>query len=293
MGTEPSILLLGSGYTLVRLAAVLAPGTFVLTSRQPDRVAAWRSRGLLAASIDSAVQSDLRAVISAFPTIGTVIDSVPPPRDLSPPQLNQGARERGEVLLNAGVRRLLYLSTTGVFGVEDGSVVDADTPSQPGNPWAEARFAVEEGYRSSGIGCTMVRIPAIYGPGRGLGLALRHGSMKLIERGERWTNRVHVVDLVGYLQGLVGMQSAPPVVCVGDAEPALQRDVVRFYSETFGLPVPPSISLEQARAAGLYTQLSNQRIDSSKTRALLGLTLRYPSYREGAGSEFQPDDTPW
>jgi len=292
MRTPPTTLLLGSGYTLTRLAAALPIGGFVLTSRHHDRVAGWQQRGLHAVRADSAAAPDLAAACAAFPSVSTVIDSVPPPRDQGVEELFASAQRRGELFKSAGIGRVVYLSTTGVFGVDDGSVVDEMTPSKPRNPWAEARDAVERGYTASGVATTAVRIPAIYGPGRGLGLALRHGSMKLIDKGDRWTNRVHVTDLVAYLKALITAPTVPPVVCVGDATPALQREVVEFYAQKFGLPIPPSISLEQARAAGLYTQLGNQRVDSSKTRALLGIALAYPSYREGAGSEFLPDLDP-
>ena len=292
MTAAPTTLLLGAGYTLMRLAAALPAGSFVLTSRHQERVRGWQERGIHAVRVDTATPHDLAVACATFPSITTVIDSVPPPRDRGLPELCAGAQSRGEIFNAARIARVLYLSTTGVFGVEDGSVVNETTPSCPRNPWAAARDAVERGYSSSGVATVVVRIPAIYGPGRGLGLALRHGSMKLIEKGERWTNRVHVTDLVAYLQALIAAPTLPPVVCVGDSTPALQREVVEFYAQKFGLAVPLSISLEQARAAGLYTQLGNQRVDSSKTRALLGLTLTYPSYREGAGSEFLPESDP-
>lgn len=289
---DPSVLLLGSGYTLSRLAATLKIGEFILTSRRAEQVAAWRARGHHTAQVDSASLADLTALLARYPSVSVVVDSVPPHRGVSPEQLRAGAAERGGAFKVHGIRRGLYLSTTGVFGVEDGSVVNEATSSNPKNPLAEARFAVENGYSDSGLEFTAVRVPAIYGPGRGLGIALKHGSMRLIENGARWTNRVHVEDLIAYLRGMISASALPPVLCVGDAEPALQREVVEFYAKRFGLPVPASISLEQARAAGLYTQLADQRIDASKARTLLGITLKFPSFREGAGTEFEPELDP-
>jgi len=288
----PSVLLLGSGYTLTRLAATLRREELILTSRRTEQVSAWRAKGYHAERVESASLEDLVSFLPRYPELSVVIDSVPPPRGLSLDELRTGAEARGRALKEHGVTRALYLSTTGVFGVEDGSVVNETTPSAPKNPLAEARFAVEQGYRASGIGFTAVRIPAIYGPGRGLGIALQHGSMRLIENGARWTNRVHVDDLVQYLRAMIAAPKLHPVLCVGDAEPSLQREVVDFYAKKFGLTVPPSISLEQARAAGLYTQLADQRIDSSTTRDILGVTLKYPTYREGAGTEFAAENDP-
>ncbi|MFM1847221.1 MAG: ActC protein [Pseudomonadota bacterium] len=288
----PSVLLLGSGYTLSRLGAALGRERIVLTSRRAEQVDGWRGRGYVAERVDSSSLEDLRGIFRCHPELTTVVDSVPPQRGVAVEKLRADAVERGRAFKAAGITRVVYLSTTGVFGVEDGGVVSESTPSAPKNPLAEARYAVERGYSASGVGFTAVRIPAIYGPGRGLGLSLQHGGMKLIEGGKRWTNRVHVDDLVRYLGAMVDTAELPPVLCVGDAEPALQRKVVEFYAERFGLPVPDSISLEQARAAGLYTQLANQRIDSSLARSLLGVTLNFPSYREGAGAEFEAELDP-
>ena len=287
-----SVLLLGSGYTLTRLGAALKRERIVLTSRRPEQIELWRKRGYHAECVDSSALEDVAILLQKHPEVSVVVDSVPPPRGVDTEALRRSAAERGALFKKTGITRLLYLSTTGVFGVEDGSVVNESTLSVPKNPLAEARFAVESGYTDSGVGVTAVRVPAIYGPGRGLGIALKHGSMRLIENGERWTNRVHVEDLVAYLRGMIDASDLPPVLCVGDSEPALQCEVVRFYAERFSLPTPGSISLAQARAAGLFTQLANQRIDSSKARALLNVTLRFPSYREGAGTEFEPENDP-
>ena len=289
---SPAFLLLGSGYTLTRLGAALGRARIVLTSRRMNQVERWRSYGYHAEQVDSSSRRDIETALQRYPSLSAVVDSVPPPRGPSSKDLRECAIQRGKLFKERAITRVLYLSTTGVFGVEDGSTVNESTPSNPRNPLAEARFATEAGYQESGVNVTVVRIPAIYGPGRGLGIALQHGSMKLIEDGERWTNRVHVEDLVGFLSSMLSAADLPALLCVGDAKPALQKEVVRFYAERFQLPMPGTISVEQARAAGLYTQLANQRIDSSRARSLLGLALKFPSYREGAGSEFEPDVDP-
>jgi hypothetical protein len=65
-----------------------------------------------------------------------------------------------------------------------------------------------------------------------------------------------------------------------DAQPARRRDVVEFVAARLGIAAPRSMGGEDDRASGRAT---NRRILSERTRAELGITLGYPSFREGLG----------
>jgi len=110
---------------------------------------------------------------------------------------------------------------------------------------------------------------------------VRNGSYRLIDTGENWTNRIHVVDLVTTLERAIRFSGLPDVLCVSDDMPAQAREVASFICQREGLPMPPSLSEEEALRMGAYTMLSNQRVVNDLLKNTLGIQLRYPSYREG------------
>lgn len=274
-----TIVLVGGGYTLQRLAARLKPGSFVITSRSAATVAGWRARGWEASELDVADAKSVSSFFQGYSSLAVVVDSVPPIRSGGDPAL--GAKHIAAALKGTSVRQVIYLSTTGVFGVRDGSVVDESTPPAPWNSQGEARLRCEEAYRASGVATCALRLPAIYGADRGLLHSLRNGSYRLIGSGESWTNRIHVEDLVTVLERAIEQTSLPPVLCVCDDCPARAREVVEFLCKREGLSTPASITEQEAAASGAYTMLSNQRVQNGLMKQLLGVSLRYPSFREG------------
>jgi hypothetical protein len=99
-----------------------------------------------------------------------------------------------------------------------------------------------------------------------------------------------VDDLARVIVCCLGPGEVPELLCVGDDHPARAREVVEYVCERDQLPLPPSISEEQALASGAYTMLSNQRIVNRAMKERLGLTLRYPTYREGLYGEAVPTE---
>lgn len=290
--THPDILLLGGGYTLSRLARRLDSSRFVITTTSPEKRDAYRVAGWTSELLDLSHGDHLQQLLARYPEIQTIVDSVPP-------QVASGSSSSAgfgvDAIIHAlkervvPLKRLIYLSTTGVYGCEDGSPVDEQVKPSPVHAAARARLASEQAYQSLGCESIALRIPAIYGPGRGIGLALQRGTYRLIE-GDRWTNRIHVEDLCTAIQHAIDFQGAlPTCLNVSDDLPSLTRDVVEFYCSRFGLPVPPVISFAEAQATGHHTALSNQRILNAALKRTFGMILRYPSFREGAGVEFSAD----
>ena len=275
----PHIALIGGGYTLQKVAALLPPGFFVITSRDATTCAAWREMGWNAFQLSLEDPKNLAAFFDRYPSISCVVDSVPPIRSSSNPAL--GVKNLCAAMRGRGVQKVIYLSTTGVFGVRDGSVVTEETPARPWNQQGEARWLSEEAYRSSGIPFTALRLPAIYGPDRGLLQSIREGSYRLVEGGTFWTNRIHVDDLARCVERAIATDGLPSVLCVSDDAPTLAREVAEFVCAKEGLPLPGFVSADEVLSRGGFTMLSNQRVQNALMKQLLGVTLRYPSYREG------------
>lgn len=165
-----------------------------------------------------------------------------------------------------GAGSAVYLSTTSVYG--DAVVVDASTPADPRTPAARRWVETERAVLAGAGRATVLRASAIYGPGRGV--HARGGA----GRGDpdRVVSRIHVDDLaavcVAALSRAVG--GAWPVA---DEEPASAREVARACAD-LGLRLPAL----PAPASGVPT---GRRVDGRAILSALGVTLAYPSFRDG------------
>ena len=276
---EPHVLLLGGGYTLQRVAELLPSESFVITSRNAETCAQWKARGWNACQVDLENRASLGSLFAIHPGIRTVVDSVPPVRGGGDPAV--GVKNLLSVIKSKQLERIIYLSTTGVFGVRDGSVVTEETPPAPWNPQGQARLTSENAYREGGIPFTAFRLPAIYGFDRGLVFSIRNGGYRIVGDGSSWSNRIHVEDLARVIVAAVNVGDLPPVLCVSDDEPAQALEVARFICERERLPIPGSVSADDVLKAGGFTMLSNQRVRNDLMKKILGIRLLYPTYREG------------
>lgn len=174
-------------------------------------------------------------------------------------------------------RALVYVSTTSVYG---GGVVDDATPVLPApSPRVRARLDAEEAWRAAGA--TVLRCPGIYGPDRGLHRRVIRGEHRLPGDGSAFLSRIHVDDLASLL--LAARRVPGETFVVGDREPASQAEVCAWIARTYDVPMPPSVPIEEVHE----TLRGDRRVDGSRALARLGVTLRYPTYREGMR---RPDD---
>lgn len=270
MSTDPTVLLLGGGYTLGRVANDLAATSFIITTRSNDKLENFRSNGFTAELLSVESAKELKQLLLKYPTISTVVDSVPPLRGDGDPLL--GVKNIAAAVSASNVSRLVYLSTTGVYGETEGGWVDEDTEPNPKTPWGEQRLQSEEIYRSLEIETISLRIVGIHGPGRGIEEAIRSGRYKLVGDGSKWTNRVHVDTLVRSIIAVINHPTdgtLPKILCVSDGEPARSIDLIEEVCKAEDLPFPTKISYEEAMKEGRYTTLSNQRVSDKLLKQLI------------------------
>ncbi|MBS7539613.1 NAD-dependent epimerase/dehydratase family protein [Ancylobacter lacus] len=192
--------------------------------------------------------------------------------------------------LEAGGRRgpIVYLSTIGVYGSSDGAWIDeTDAPpstSARGVRRLEAEGAWQQLGARLGRPVAVLRLGGIYGPGRNALADLREGTARCIERPGQVFNRIHVDDIAtaiaaAFRTGFSG------VVNVVDDEPAPSCAPVRHAAALLGIAPPPSVPYEVAVATMSPMARSfweeNRRVRNDRLRQGLGVTLTYPSYREG------------
>jgi len=170
--------------------------------------------------------------------------------------------------------RIVYLSTTGVYGAA--RHVDETTPPAPRTPREHARVEEERSLVRVFPKTLILRPAAIYGPGRGVHVALRNGTHRLWGDGSNYISRIHADDLAAIAEAalLCDLAGAFPVA---DDHPCPAREISDYCCEVLGLPLlAPSGALppEDTRAA-------DRRVDGRAIRRLLGVALEYPSYRVG------------
>ena len=259
------VLVAGAGYSGARLLALLPPGSALGLGRSGGD-------GLLAVDLDGEAPT--------LPGARAVVYTVPPPAEgEDDPRLG-----RFLAALPTAPERIVYFSTSGVYGDCRGARVVETAPRRPGTPRAVRRAAAEERLeawcRERGSLPVILRVPGIYGPGR-LGLErLRQGGPVLREADAGPGNRIHVDDLVACARAAAAADGPPAIVNVGDGD---YRSASWFSGEVArqaGLPAPREIDREQARREFSRMRLSflaeSRRVDVTRMRERLGIAPRRP-----------------
>jgi nucleoside-diphosphate-sugar epimerase len=127
------------------------------------------------------------------------------------------------------------------------------------------------------------RLAGIYGPGRNALCSLADGSARRIVRPGQVFNRIHVDDIASVLMASIERPCPGAVFNVADDEPAPQPEVVAFAAGLAGVPAPPEVPFESASLSPMARSFwsANRRIRNRRIREELGVSLRYPTYREG------------
>lgn len=206
-----------------------------------------------------------------------------------------GPDERGDPVLrrfahhieqSKSIRWIGYLSTIGVYGDAQGGWVDETTPPTPSHARTLMRVKVEQEWRALGERAAkpvqIFRLAGIYGPGRNPILNLVQRAQRIIKPGQVF-NRIHVDDIAQTLLASLAKPRASAVYNVTDNEPAPPQDVLTYAAELMGVEPPPEIPFEKAvmseMARSFYAD--NKRVSNRLIREELGVTLLYPTYREG------------
>lgn len=278
-------LVAGCGYTGTRLARALLPrGPVVGLTATAASAQRLEAMGLDAATwnLDDADAPVPREV--GTPSI--VFYLVPPPASgSSDPRVR-----RFLARLPAPPARVVYLSTTGVYGDAGGAVVTEDSPLSPGTERAVRRVDAEGAVRAwatrAGVAWTILRVPGIYGPGRLPVERLRRGEPMIRHSEAGYSSRIHVDDLVSAcMLAATAPRAVERVYNVTDGNPASMTEYFERVATLSGIPMPKLVSREEAQqvlSPGLLSFLSeSRRVDSSRIREELGFAPRFADLRLG------------
>ncbi len=272
----------GYGYCAQALAARLAGAgwrlTGTATTAQGTRRLEAQGHGALlfdgsgpGGGVGEALQSATHVLVSA------------PPDEAGDLVLRHHAHD----LAGSPVGWIGYLSTVGVYGDRQGGWVDESDAPRPLSQRSRQRLAAEEAWTAfaerTGKRVQIFRLAGIYGPGRCAIDGLRRGTAHRIIKPDQVFNRIHVDDIASVLAVAAGGAGRHVLYNVADDEPAPPQDVVAYAAELIGVPPPPEIPFENARlspmAASFYAE--NKRVRNDRLKQDLGLSLAYPTYRDG------------
>lgn len=199
----------------------------------------------------------------------------------NPPDEHAPAFEEGVASQLATTQRLIYLSTTGVYAQGGGGVVEDDFPLEPGSERSRRRLLVERALASAFPPTIVLRVPSIYGPGRGVHARLRQGNYRLIGEANTMVSRIYVDDLVSAIVLLGETRDLTHrVYVVGDEEPTTATEHARGVAAYLGLPMPPTVPIEEVSEAVQAMLGADRRVVPRRLHEL-GWRAQYPTWREG------------
>jgi len=289
---RPTLLIVGCGDIGMRVVRLLRPRWRVLAlTSSPDRLAALRQAGAMPVLGNLDEPASLHRLAGMARLAQAVLHLAPPP--------GQGAgdpRTRAllQALLRAGapVQRLVYASTTGVYGDCEGATFDETRPVAPGTDRARRRVAAEALVRAygriTGASVSVLRIPGIYAadrPGGHPRERLQRGTAVLAAGDDVYTNHIHADDLARAC--VCALQRGLPqrVVNACDDSDLKMGDYFDLAADLCGLPHPPRTTREEAKAQMSPMLLSfmseSRRIQNQRLKRELRLRLRYPTVAEG------------
>jgi len=182
--------------------------------------------------------------------------------------------------------RLVYTSSTGVYGDHDGEWVDESTPLEPTTAktrvLVEAEKVARERSAAYGIDGSVARFSGLYGPDRYRLDRYIEGPVT-----EGYLNMVHRADAAGAVAYLLTHDCARgEVVLVTDDEPVDKWKFADWLAAECGVDSPPKRTTQQRLTDEGLSEAARRRIQTSKRCSneklrTLGYTLQYPTFREG------------
>jgi len=280
-GDMNGILFFGFGFCATHLAPLLAAEGFALkaTCRDDEKAALLEAQGVTPIMLDGApLQAD------ALAGIDHILLSAAPNETGDPalPLLQDAL-----ALSAARMKWLGYLSTTGVYGDHAGAWIDEETPRGKVGARGRRRVDAEAAWRALADALDLplhyFRLAGIYGPGRNQLASLKRGAARRIEKPDQVFSRIHVADIAQILRASMAQPNAGRAYSVCDDEAAPPQDVVTYAAQLMGVEPPPLIPFEAADLSPMAQSFyaDNKRIKNDRIKQELGVTLAYPTYREG------------
>ena len=289
------LLIVGCGDIGLRVARLLAGRWRVLAlTSSPARIDELRRAGILP------LRGDLDDAASLARLAG-LADAV---LHLAPPPASGATDPRTRRLVAAlarssRLRRVVYGSTSGVYGDRAGAFTDETAPLRPVTDRARRRVDAEARLRhfgrAGGVTLTLLRIPGIYAldrPGGDPRERVIRGTPVLAAADDVHTSHIHADDLARACVAALHRGRPQRAINVADDSGLRMGDYFDFVADRFGLPRPPRLARVEAAGVLSPMQMSflgeSRRLVNRRMKAELRLVLRHPTVAEGLGAATPP-----
>jgi nucleoside-diphosphate-sugar epimerase len=272
------------GRRVARLA--LAEGRAVSALlRSSEKTKALPASGILPILGDL---DDTATPVRELPSVGaTILYTVPPPGGGE-----YDTRMRvflGSIEPGNEPEQVVYLSTTGVYGDQQGALVNESTPTKVTTSRARRRLDAENLLlswgRNRGVKIVILRVAGIYGANRLPLNRLREGAPVLRSEESPFSNRIHADDLARLCLAAAEKGDAGEIINICDGETSTMTDYFNAVADAFALPRPPQVTLAEAKECMPPLLLSyfseSRRLDNRRMRERLGGDLLYPDLASG------------
>lgn len=278
-----ALLVVGCGDVGLRVLRLLRDRWRVLAlTHSPARADALRAAGAVPLLADLDDPPTLRR-------FAALADAV---LHLAPPPADGGADPRTRALLRAlararRCRRIVYASTTGVYGDAGGALFDETRAVRPSTDRARRRVDAERSVRrfgrSHGVAVAILRVPGIYALDRAGGdprERLRRGTPMLRAEDDVYTNHIHADDLARACSSALSRARPQRAIHVCDDSALKMGEHFDLVARLSGLPQPPRITRAEAERTLSPLTLSfmseSRQLDNRRMKRELRLQLRYP-----------------
>ena len=186
--------------------------------------------------------------------------------------------------------QIIYISTSGVYGDQQGQSITEETLANPQVDRAKRRYHAEQllleyGVEHTSLAITILRVGGIYGPGRLPLQRLKDQIPMLHEELSPQTNRIHADDLAQVCVAAATEKAAGEIYNVSDGTDSNMTEYFNTIADFCDLPRPPLVDWNEAEktiSKGMLSYLKeSRRMDNSKMLNDLEIELKYPTLKDG------------
>jgi len=201
-----------------------------------------------------------------------------------------GTRNLIEWLAPSPPRKLVYTSSTSVYGQTDGSLVTETSPTEPAAETVRVLVETEkvllEAFRQKKFPSIILRVAGIYGSYRGYWLKqVRKNEATIEGKGGRILNMIHRDDVVGAMMAALKEGRSGEIYNAADDEPVAQFQLLEWLAGALGKGLPPATPADPT--AMRKRGVTNKKVSNRKLKTELGYNFKYPNFREGYLAEVQ------
>lgn len=269
---RPHLLIVGCGDIGCRVAPLLLAQGWLVSGlcRSPDR---------LPDSLSNRIQGDYTkpdSLLAASELGADFLLFTPTPTSFDQAGYQQGYAEGARAVasvLAPHIRHILALSSTRVYAEREGGWVDEESALASTDPYVAALLLAEDELRRAAT-TTVIRPSGLYDGANPIWLREVMAG-KVSSAGQQYSNRIHRDDLAHIISELLILaqrgEPIPPTLNANDDEPATIASVEAWCLKALGIT---------ATGERTSANRANRRVSNQRLRAL-GMSLQYPSYREG------------